>query len=244
MAESPRTVRGPSPTSIASAVRRSVLNGGGRNWTFADFPGVSAGAVAHALSRLAAEGHLQRVKKGVYFRPKQTVLGPSLPGGAAILASTFRAPLHPAGLTAANVLGLTTQNPGRREYATPASAPPGFLKDARVATRRPHTRWDLTGEEGAFLEVLRDRARTSDLPAAETIARLARFLGDPERFGRLAAAAAVEPPRVRAMLGALGEQAGHSPDSLGPLRTSLNPLSRFDFGPLRALPAARDWQAK
>ncbi len=53
-----------------------------------------------------------------------------------------------------------------------------------------------------------------------------------------------EPPRVRAMLGAIGQQLGCSEDQLAPLRRSLNPLSRFEFGGLAALEFARQWQAK
>ena len=49
------------------------------------------------------------------------------------------------------------------------------------------------------------------------------------------------------MLGALGERAGASPKALESLRASLNPLTKFDFGALRALralPNAKDWQAR
>jgi len=64
------------------------------------------------------------------------------------------------------------------------------------------------------------------------------------RFDRLLNAAASEPPRVRAILGALGQQLGTAPTLLQPLRESLNPLSRFDFGLFAALLYARHWQAK
>jgi hypothetical protein len=46
------------------------------------------------------------------------------------------------------------------------------------------------------------------------------------------------------MLGAIGEQLGKNPSVLRPLRLSLNPLSRFDFGALAGLTFARKWQAK
>ena len=49
---------------------------------------------------------------------------------------------------------------------------------------------------------------------------------------------------VRAMLGALGQQAGVPVEALVELRASLNPISSFDFGMLAALEHARDWQAK
>lgn len=230
--------------SAAKRVRQRILAGGERFWRHEDFEGLSPSGVATALSRLARDGELLRVRKGVYFRSRPTVIGPSVPAASGAVASSLRVPLHPAGLSAANLLGLSTQNPARREYATPASDPPTALAGSRVRTRRPRARAMLTAEEGALLELLRDRASTSDLSPPETARRLRNLLSDRERFARLAQAATQEPPRVRAMLGALGELAGAEEQRLQILRKSLNPLSRFDFGVLSALPNARDWQAK
>lgn len=196
------------------------------------------------LSRLAKDGVLQRARKGVYYRPKQTVLGPSLPPATGVIAQTLRAPLHPAGLNAANTLGLSTQNPGRPEFATPAPAPPTALRGAVVHTRRPAQRGSLSAEDGAILETLRTRARFSDLPPRETVRRMVGLLADERRYGTLVEVAMAEPPRVRAMLGAIGEELGMPAQLLDRLRQSLNPLSRFDFGSLRSLRHAEDWQAK
>jgi len=107
-----------------------------------------------------------------------------------------------------------------------------------VYTRRPLNRENLSERESAILEVLRDRARTSDLDPEGTCARLLDLLNDRRAFGRLAQAATDEPPRVRAVLGAAGEQLGMDKRVLGRLRASLNPLSRYNFGTLRCLQAA------
>jgi len=72
---------------------------------------------------------------------------------------------------------------------------------------------------------------------------LAHFSSD-GRFERLLKVAHTEPPRVRAMMGALGEELGKEPSVLNQLRNSLNPLSRFDFGKLATLRHAQKWQAK
>jgi hypothetical protein len=208
------------------------------------FRDLGAGAAAHALSRLAADEGLQRVRRGLYFRPKMTAIGPSVPSANAVVAQTFRVALHPAGLSASNALGLSTQNPARGEFATPAAAGPGVLRDSLVHTRRPHARSGLSAEQGALLEVLRERARSNDLSPQRTIERLLEFVRWPGEFEGLAAAALSEPPRVRAMLGALGQQAGVPVEALVELRASLNPISRFDFGTLAALEHARAWQAK
>jgi hypothetical protein len=230
--------------SAAATVRQRVGAGGERYWKHADFKDLPPSAVAMALSRLARGGDLQRVGKGVYYRPRSTAFGPSLPAASAVAPQTLRTVLHPAGLSAANVLGLSTQNPRRGEYATPAPGPPRALRDAVVHTGRPANRAGLSAEEGAILETLRGRARNSDLPASKTISRLRRLLEVDDRFTRLAEAALQEPPRVRAMLGAFGEELGAPPEALARLRESLNPLSRFDFGVLRQLRFAREWQAK
>lgn len=230
--------------SAASVVRLRVERGGPRFWKHSDFRDLPPAAVATALSRLARERILQRTGKGVYYRPMPTTFGLSVPGASAAAAETLRAPLHPAGLTAASVVGLTTQNPRRLEYATPAQAPPTALRDALVHTGRPPQRAALSAEDGAILELLRERARSSDLPPEETAKRLLRLLAEEKRFARLVDAAMPEPPRVRAMLGALGQELGMPPRLLDRLRKSLNPLSRFDFGQLASLRHAREWQAK
>jgi Transcriptional regulator, AbiEi antitoxin len=231
-------------SSAARVVRDRVRRGQARFWKHSDFEGLPPSAVATTLSRLAREGELQRVGKGVYYRPAPTSFGLSIAPASGAAAETLTAPLHPAGLSAANVLGLTTQNPQRPEYATPAAGPPTALRGAVIHTGRPAQRVALSTEDGAILEILRERARSSDLSPEDTTARLLRLLSEGNRYRRLATAAMAEPPRVRAMLGALGQELQMPPALLDRLKRSLNPLSRFDFGRLRSLRYAREWQAK
>jgi hypothetical protein len=230
--------------SVAATVRDRVARGKTDYWQYSDFDDLPASAVAMTLSRLTRQGTLRRVGKGLYFRPHPTALGPSRPAASAVAAKTLRAPVHPAGLSAANILGLSTQNPHRAEYATSAAGPPLALGDAVVHTDRPAARGHLSEEDGAILETLRERARSSDLSPQRTVDRLGRLLSDEDHFRTLADVALAEPPRVRAMLGALGQEAQMPEDALAPLRQSLNPLSRFDFGALRTLRFARQWQAR
>lgn len=230
--------------SIAQRVRDRVERGGARLWKHADFQDLPPGAVAQALSRLSREGVLERVAKGVYYHPTPTIFGPSIASATAVAAGTINSPVFPAGLTAANVLGLSSQNPYTTELATSTTATPTALQEFVVHVDRPEARKELSSEEGAILEVLRGRATSSDLPPDQTAERLMRLLSSQDRFERVARASLAEPPRVRAMVGALGQELGMSPRSLRRLRKSLNPLSRYDFGPLRVLRYAREWQAK
>lgn len=233
------------PRRSAAETMRGRINGGGaRLWKYADFKDLPPAAVAKTLSRLKGDGLLQRVAKGVYYHPEQTSFGPSLVGATGAMGGTITAPVYPSGLSAANALGLSTQNPYRTEFATTAPGPPTALREFVVHTGRPAERKKLSTEEGAILEVLRERAKSSDLSPEQTAKRLLRLLADEDSFKRMTRAAMAEPPRVRAMLGALGEELKMPPRLLDQLQRSLNPLSRYDFGRLSSLRYARQWQAK
>lgn len=228
----------------AATVRDRVMRGGERLWRHDDFNDLPPQAVSQALSRLARQGEVRRVHKGTYFRPRKSVLGESRASHSAVTSRVLNAPVHPSGLTAANMLGLSTQNPARPQYTTPASSPGARPDTWTLTVNRPASRRRLSQQEGAVLELLRARAATSDLSADDTVARLKDLLSDDASYARLAKAALDEPPRVRAMFGALGQEVGASESELAPLRRSLNPLSHFDFGKLGALRFAKDWQAK
>lgn len=230
--------------SVAATIRRRVERGGERFWRVGDFSDLAPRTVARTLARLVDDGVLKRARGGLYYRPRETVLGTSRASATAVVGNSLNAPLHPAGLTAANVLGFSPQNPAVREFSTLASNPPGVLPEARVRTRRAASRRRLNEREGALLEFLRDRGRHSDLSPRRTVRRLISLLRDGDTFRRLAMASFDEPPRVRAMLGALGEEVGADERLLRRLKASLNPLSTFDFGVLTDLPRAQDWQAR
>jgi hypothetical protein len=77
--------------------------------------------------------------------------------------------------------------------------------------------------------------RVSELSPEETIRRTLSLLKEYAWREHLLKGRASEPPRLRTILGAIGEQVGAPPVRLKSLRDSLNPLSRFDFGLLAAL---------
>jgi hypothetical protein len=233
--------------TVAETVRRRVEAGGERVWRLADFEGLAFTAVAQSLSRLARRGVLQRLGKGLYYRPRPTVFGPSKPNPAQLQSLPVRRRgMFPAGTAAAHLLGFTTQSPARAELATDGLSLPRLIvgRDAVIHTRRPEAWRALSETDAALLEFLRLRGAASELSPQETVHKLLGYLAEEGRFERLLRVAASEPPRVRAMLGAIGQQLGQPEGRLTELRKGLNPLSRFDFGTLAALECAGRWQAK
>jgi hypothetical protein len=236
-----------APASIAATVRQRVQAGGERIWRLIDFAELPWMAVAQALSRLARQGVIQRLGKGLYYRSRPTVFGASRPNPS-LIRSLRVGPqgVFPAGLSAANLLGFTTQNPAREEVATDGGSLPRLIVGRKtiIYTRRPAAWRELPETDAALLDFVRRRGEPSELSPTETVHKLLDHCRERGRFDRLMKVAAFEPPRVRAILGAIGQELGHSPRRLTPLRASLNPLSRFDFGVLSALKHAREWQAK
>lgn len=236
-----------STGNVAVIVRKRIAKGGERTWRLVDFDGMPFMAVAQALSRLAREGLIQRLGKGLYYRPRQTAFGPSKPNRAQIRLLPIRnRGVFPAGVAAGNLLGFTTQNAAKVEVATNGLSLPRLIvgQETVIHTRRPESWRALSETDAALLDFLRNRAQFSELAPEKTVEKLLEHFREAGRLERVLRVAVSEPPRVRAMLGAIAQQLRLPEKKLSELRRTLNPLSRFDFGPLMMLKHAREWQAK
>ncbi len=212
-----------------------------------DLKGATPAAASKALARLAKQGVLTRVGKGLYFAPKDTLIGKSKPSETSIALKRLEGKTRPTGASAANILGLSTQVPARPQLIAYTSNPPKNAGAARIKLRRTSSLHTLPTLEGALLEFIRARGTTAETSSSESIRRLRELLTSQlsaSRLRGLREAALAEPPRVRAILGALLAYAELHESLWEPLKTSLNPLTRFDFGLFSELPNARDWQAK
>lgn len=217
-------------TSIAEKVRQKINSGGKRLWRVEDFRPLPARAVARELSRLERAGKIFRVRKGVYRKERGEL-------SVREALDDFSFPLQPARQSAAHVLGLAPA-PSRPVWATTARVRPAI--EGTVLLGRPKSRAKLSPEEAACLEFLRDRGRYAESSAGDCIMRVRRLLGD--SWEKLLPVALQEPPRVRAILGALGEGLGMPEKDLWRLRRTLNPLTSYQGGIFSSLPEAPRWQ--
>lgn len=102
----------------------SRIYGRGRGWAFSsnDFvEDFSRGQIDNALSELCREGKIRRVCRGIYDYPKysellQQEVSPDFHQVAQAFARKFNWRIQPAGDAALNLLGLSTQVPGRLLY--------------------------------------------------------------------------------------------------------------------------------
>ena len=136
----------------------------------------SRSAVESAFSRMTASGDILRVRKGLYWKGAPTALGMSPPRVEEVALELGGPGSGPAGVAAAQWLGLTSQVPSTFQAAVPVRTP-GRWPGVRF-TQRPVGRLirSLTPSEVAVLEVLRAgpavvETAWEELP--EVIARLA-----------------------------------------------------------------------
>ena len=102
----------------------SRIYGHGRGWAF--FPNEFVGEfdrkqIDNALSDLAAEGKIRRICRGMYDYPKfsellDQELSPDFDQVARAFARKFNWRIQPSGDAALNLLGLSTQVPGKYIY--------------------------------------------------------------------------------------------------------------------------------
>jgi hypothetical protein len=202
--------------STASSIRLQIERGGEKLWRHNDFRDQPFPAVAQTLSRLTRNGTLERLSKGVYYRSRSTAFGPSRPSPTAIkkLAEGTKT-IFPSGTAAANLLGFSTQTPRRSELATSSLSLPRKLigAETRVHARRPEAWKSLSETEAALLDFLRKGGSTSELSAERTIQKTLALLAKDRHLERLLKVADSEPPRVRALLGAMAEELERDPSA-------------------------------
>lgn len=115
-----------SPQSVESKIgRRIERSARGVVFTAAKFASVgSRAAIGQALARLAAAGKIRRLSRGLYDKPRQDDLfGKLWPTPEAVITALQQQHslrLQPAGLYAANLLGLSEQVPAKIELLTDA----------------------------------------------------------------------------------------------------------------------------
>lgn len=151
-------------------------------------------AVDQALSRLARSGKLMRICQGVYMRPVETRFGqcaPRVSKALESLSALWGETIVPCGGSAANRLGLTTQNPVREVYLT--SGRPRRLRFGRGTVELRHApRWQLAAPNRKAGDVIRALAWLGPEEVEDGLEAVIPELS-PDELGELAAARAVMP---------------------------------------------------
>jgi hypothetical protein len=194
------------PNSLAATMRAKIRRGGSdRFWTPDDFDALADPLqIDRVLSRLANYGELRKVRRGLYWRGRPNAFGMSRPSTADTVAAVVGTRgVGPAGLSAANDLGLTTHVPALENVAVPHRAPRPF-GSVRFVDRSGRPGRAVAGlgwTEVALLEVLGDWHHVIEVDETSARSQLGELIRSGSlRLERLARAARDEPAAVRRRL--------------------------------------------
>jgi hypothetical protein len=172
---------------ITSKIKQRII-GKGRGAIFApsDFLDIgSRASVDQALSRLADQGVIRRLTRGLYDYPKKSprfgYLSPSAGDIAKAVARKDNQVLQPSPAMAANQLGLSTQVPSKPTYMTDGPTRTKTIGRQVIQFRNASSK-TLVGagqKTGAVFQALRyvGKGRVDD----QVIGKLARSLDDKDR---------------------------------------------------------------
>jgi len=170
-------------TRITSRVKRSPR---GTVFTPGTFAGLgSRGAIDKALQRLVADGVLRRLSRGLYDKPrKDEVLGtlwPSLDAVVRAVVGKDRIRVLPAGVYAANRLGLSEQVPAKVVLMTDGATRSVKAGPMRVSLRRTSPRVMASADRLSGLVIQAFKSMGRDHITPQHIARLRATIPQTER---------------------------------------------------------------
>ena len=196
----------------AASLRRRILASQGKYWHAGKLSG-PASTIQHILTELERAGELIHLRKGLYWRGTKTPIGMSPPPSGSLTTKVAKTTngIGPAGLSASNLLRLSTQIPKHSWIAIPnrAPTPSGTIKFVSRAARTGRASAKLTPLEVALLETLEGWDRIIEIPMEQAWKRMCTMLISNEiDASRLAKAARTEPGLVRVRLSALLSSSG------------------------------------
>jgi Family of unknown function (DUF6088) len=170
------------------------IRGNGVGWAFSprDFLDIGERAtVDSALHRLTSRGEVRRVIRGIYDYPRFSKLleqkvSPDIDQVAQAIARKFRWRIQPSGATAMNLLGLSTQVPGRVVYLS--DGPDRTYKIGNSTLAFEHTALKEAGfrltETGLIVQALKSLGE--ERVTQEVIDQIRKWLPKPLRSKVLA----------------------------------------------------------
>lgn len=207
-------------------------------------------AAIKALNRMVKSGQLEKIAKGKFYKPKETIFGVLKPDMAQLIKDLLEINGKPVGyvtgLGVFNQLGLTTQVSAVIHIGRNTTRPRTqreqyrifFIQQKNIITKRniPLLR---------ILDAIRDIKKIPDTSLLNIVKRLQAIIGDISSKDKheMVKLALNYPPSTRAVLGFILDTSADA-QIAEPLRESLNPLTTYNIGISRHWLDARKWNIR
>ncbi|MEA1987122.1 MAG: DUF6088 family protein [Candidatus Marinimicrobia bacterium] len=208
-------------------------------------------AATKTIERLIKKGIIKRISTGIFYKPKQSIFGELRPNEEQIifpyLFKNGKRIAYITGLLLYNKMGLTTQIP--KEISIASNKKRIYISKGNIKASAVKSYVEVTEENHKLLELLdalKDFNKIPDLDKNSALIILTNkiFALNKKQKKELIETALEYPPRVRAFLGALLENANKNINTKS-LDDSLNPLSEYRLGITKdILPTVEKWKIK
>lgn len=206
---------------------------------------------AKIMERLQRKGTVNKISRGLFYKPRKTAFGEVMPEEKQILKAWLyengKRVAYVTGTYLYNQMGLTTQIPIRIQIA---SRQKRIIINTPVVKAIPAKSYvDVTEENYillGLLDAIKDLRKIPDVEVNSAIIILKKRILELEEklISEIIGYALFYPPRVRALLGAILETAGQKFE-LQRLRDSLNPFTEYNLGiPAYQLITAPKWRIR
>jgi hypothetical protein len=241
----PEVVMSISKTVAKKIDRKST----GELITFDEFSALkNFNAVALTLGRLSKSGKIERLSKGVYYKPTITKYGSLKPNENEILKMLLfkKNKAYISGAAAFNKLGLTTQVPNVIEIRGNNSS--RLMKIGKLRIKFKKSDIEFKPDDVQILQLidsLQEIRKISDTNVKTVYTEIgSRILGLTEnKIKRLVLFAKKRKPQVRALVGSILEK--NYPDIAESLLKTLNPLTTYKLGVDESVvPNKKKWNIK
>lgn len=232
--------------SILKLVEKKILNKKDQDkiWNYSDFKDLPFDSVTKALSLLNQKGTIKRIQKGYYYLPQKTILGIVPCDTMDLLFKKLDKKnvfYCVSGISGYNKIGLTTQI----SNVTTIACPIVMRNNDKVKFIKRNRPSSGTAIERIVLDALND---IDSIPATYPEKALLK-IKDIIKSGKvnindLGKSALNETPRIKAIIGALGQELGMSKNLLKQLKLSLNPGTVYLLDVDSVLKFAREWNIK
>lgn len=232
--------------SILKLVEKQILNKKNQDkiWSYSDFKDLPFDSVTKALSLLNQKGTIKRIQKGYYFLPQITILGLVSHDDMDLLFKklTKKGLFYCiSGTNGYNKIGLTTQISNVTTIASPITMRSND-KIKFIQRNKPASGTEI---ERIVLDALNDIENIPGTYPEKALLKIKEIIKSGKvNINDLGKSSLNETPRIRAIVGALGQELDMNKNLLNQLKLSLNPGTVYLLDIDSVLKLAKEWNIK
>lgn len=232
--------------SILKLVENKILNKQNQDkiWSYSDFKDLPFDSVTKALSLLNQKGTIKRIQKGYYFLAQRTILGSVSHDAMDLLLKKLDQKnvfYCVSGINGYNKIGLTTQISNTTTIATPTP----MRSNEKVKFIQRNKPASGTEIERIILDALNDIDSIPGTYPQKALLKIKEIIKSGKvNINDLGKSSLIETPRIRAIIGALGQELNMDKNLLKQLKLSINPGTVYLLDIDSVLKFAKEWNIK